>query len=122
DIMHDVVPKIEYYVGDYHCLGAARGVSNDPWELRDMIGACLQETDDVAAAGEMLSLPPQHDDANVRILIERLECQPELIALRHRHDVMGRASKDDVGALMRLVDLDLEPIQLCEAGIGECVG
>ena len=48
--------------------------------------------------------------------------QPQLVALRHRNDVVGRPVEDDVGALMRLVDLDLETVELGEPGIGESVG
>ena len=53
------------------------------------------------------------------ILVQRLEDQPQLIALRHRNDVVGRPVEDDVGALMRLVDFDLETVELAEPGIGE---
>jgi len=109
-------------VGDDHRLGAARWRRDVPGELRDVFGTRLHETADVAAAGEMLALRPQHDDANARILVERLERQPELIALRHRHNVIGRAAKDNVGTLMRFIDLDLEPVELGKAGISKCVG
>ena len=87
-----------------------------------MLGARFHEAADIAAAGEVLALAAHHDDTHARIFVQRLEGQPELVALRHRHDVIGRASKDDVGALMRLVDLDLEPIELGEPGIGERIG
>ena len=56
-----------------------------------------------------------HDDADARVLVERLEHQPQLVALRHRDDVEGRAVEDDIGALMRRVDLDLETVELGEA-------
>ena len=56
------------------------------------------------------------------VLVECFERQPELIALRHRHDIVRRPVEDDVRALVRFVDLDEEAIQFGEAGIAEGVG
>ena len=61
----------------------------------------------------------QHDDADAGVLVEALEHQPKLVALRHRHDVERRPVEDDVGALARLVDLDAEAVERGEAGIVE---
>ena len=64
-----------------------------------------------------LALAAHDDDADARILVQRLEGQTQLVALRHRHDIVGGTAQNDVGALMRLVDLDLEPVELGKAGI-----
>ena len=69
----------------------------------------------------MLADGPDHDDAHARILVQRLEHQPQLIALRHRHDIEGRPVEDDIGALMRLVDFDLEAVELGKPGVCKCV-
>ena len=84
-----------------------------------MLGICLHEAADVAAAGKMFTLRPQHDDTDARMLIERLEGQAELVALRHRHHVVGRTVEDDVGALMRLIDFNLEAVELRKTGISK---
>ena len=65
----------------------------------------------------MLADRPDDDDADPIVLIERLEHQPQLIALRHRDDIVGRPVENDVGALPCLVDLDLETVELAEPGI-----
>ena len=93
-----------------------------PSELGNVLRARLHEATDIATAGEMLALAAHDDHADARILVQRLEGQAQLVALRHRHDVVGRTAQNDVGALMRLVDLDLEPVELGEPGIGKCVG
>ena len=67
----------------------------------------------------MLAHGAQHDDAHARVLVEALEHQAELVALRHRHHVERRPVEDDVGALARLVDLDAEAVERGEAGVGE---
>ncbi|MGY4455446.1 hypothetical protein ACVWZR_010106 [Bradyrhizobium sp. i1.3.1] len=70
----------------------------------------------------MLALAAHHDHADARILVQRLEGQAQLVTLRHRHDVVGRPAQDDIGPLMRLIDLDLEPVEFCESRIGKIVG
>ena len=59
----------------------------------------------------MLADRAQHDDAHARILVERLEHEAKLVALRHRDDVERRPVEDDVGALARGVDLDAEAVE-----------
>ncbi len=108
-------------IGDDHRLGATSGRSNVPGKLGDRLGRCLHEAADIAAAGKILSDRTHHDDAYAVVLIECLEHQPELVALRHRHHVERRAVEDDVGAFMRFVDLDLEAVELGEAVIGEFI-
>jgi hypothetical protein len=44
--------------------------------------------------------------------------QPQLVALGHGDDVVGRAVQHDVCALALGVDLDAEAIQLLEQGLG----
>ena len=53
------------------------------------------------------------------VVVEALEHQPELVALRHRHHVERRPVEDDVGALARFVDLDAEAVERGEAGVVE---
>jgi hypothetical protein len=65
---------------------------------------------------------PDDDDAHARVFVERFEHQPQLVALRHRDDVVGRSVEDDVGALMRLIELDLEAVELGEPPIFENIG
>jgi hypothetical protein len=67
----------------------------------------------------MLAGGAQHDDAHARILVEGLEHQPELVALRHRHDVERRPVEDHVGALARRIDLDAEAVERGEPRVGE---
>src|ERR1044072_5668756 len=61
----------------------------------------------------------EHDHAHPCILVERLEHETKLVALRHRHDVEGRPVEDHVGALARFVDLDAEPVECRKARIDE---
>src|SRR5690242_18780369 len=67
----------------------------------------------------MLAGRAQHDHAHPRILVEKLEGEPELIALRHRHHVERRPVEDHVGALVRLVDLDAEAVGRFQAKVLE---
>jgi hypothetical protein len=69
----------------------------------------------------MLADRPDDDDADALILIKGLEHQPQLIALRHRDDIIRRPIENDVGAFMGLVDLDLETVELAKPGILENV-
>ena len=55
------------------------------------------------------------------VLVERLEHQPQLIALRHRDNIIGCPVEDDVGAFVGLVDLNLESVQLSEPGVRKSV-
>src|SRR5262249_9895992 len=64
----------------------------------------------------------QHDDAHARVLVERLEHEAQLVALRHCDDVERRPVEHDVGALVRGVDLDAETVERGQARIGECIG
>jgi hypothetical protein len=77
----------------------------------DRLGRGLHEAADIAARGKMLADRPDDDDAYARIFVERFEHQPQLVALRHRDDVVGRPVEDDIGALMRLIELDLETVE-----------
>src|SRR6185312_7774753 len=69
----------------------------------------------------MLTDGTDHDDADARILVECFEGQAKLVALPHRHDVVRRPIENDVGALMRFVNLDTETVELGETRIGELV-
>ena len=60
----------------------------------------------------MLADRAHHDDAHARIFIQRLEHQPQLVALRHRDDVERWPVENDVGALTPLVDFDLKAVEL----------
>ena len=111
--------EAEAAVGGDHRLGAARRRRDVPGELGDRLGRRLHEALDVAAAGKMLADRAQHDDAHARVLVERLEHQAKLVALRHRDDVERRPVEDDVGALARRVDLDAEAVERGEARIGK---
>ena len=64
----------------------------------------------------MLTHRAHHDDAHALVLVQRLEHEAQLVALRHGDDVEGRAVQDDVGALFGFVDLDAEPVQLARRG------
>ena len=77
-------------IGGDHRLAAARGAA--------MFQASL-ETCSGEASRKPLMLPPlekcspdgaQHDHAHAFVLVERLEDEPQLIALRHRDDVERR--------------------------------
>ena len=94
-----------------------------------MFQASLETVSGVASMNPLM-LPPeekcspdraQHDDAHACVLVERLEHQPQLVALRHRDDVERRPVEDDVGALARRVDLDAEAVERREARIGELI-
>src|SRR5260370_14341754 len=84
-----------------------------------MLGRGLEEPLDVATTGEMLADRAQHDDAHPLILIERLEHQAQLIALRHLDHVERRAMQHDIGALLLAVEFDLEAVERREARIAE---
>jgi hypothetical protein len=86
-----------------------------------MLGRRFHEAPDVSSAGKMLADGADHDDANPLVLVERLENQTELIALRHRNDIVGGTIEDDIRAFMRLVDFDAKSVEFGEAGIGEGV-
>src|SRR3954469_14189195 len=109
-------------IGGDHRLGAARRRCHVPGELRDMLGRGLEEALDVAAAGEMLADRAQHDDAHTRVVVERFECQAELIALRHLDDVERRAMQDDVGTLLFGIKLDRKAVERRKARVAECHG
>ena len=87
--------------------------------LETSLGRRFQETLDIAAAGKMLADGAQHDDAHPFILVQRLEHEPQLVALRHRNDVERRAVEDHVGALARGIDLDAKAVERGEARVGE---
>ena len=70
----------------------------------------------------MLADRAHDDDAHARVLVQRLEHQTKLVAFRHRDDVERRPVEDDIGALTRLVDLDLEAVELGEPRVRESVG
>jgi len=55
----------------------------------------------------------------MRVLVERLEHEPKLVALRHRDDVERRPVEDHLRALAALVDPDAKAIERREARIGE---
>lgn len=65
-----------------------------------MLRRCLHEALDVAPAGEVFADRAQHDHANAVIFIERLEHQPQLVALRHLDYVQRWAIEDDVGPFL----------------------
>src|SRR5262245_19727342 len=62
----------------------------------------------------MLADRAQHDHAHALVEVERLEGGAELVALPHGDDVERRAVEDDVGALLALVDLDAEAVEIVE--------
>ena len=61
----------------------------------------------------------QHDHAHALVLVQRLEHQAELVALRHFDDVERRPVEDDVGALLGDVEFDLEAVERRETRIVE---
>ena len=92
-----------------------------------MFQASLETVSGVASR-KPLMLPPEEKCSPIArstmmrtrvVLVERLEHQAKLVALRHRDDVERRPVEDDVGALARRVDLDAEAVERGEAGIGE---
>src|SRR5262249_54792566 len=88
-----------------------------PGKPGDVLGRRLQKSLDVAAAGEMFPRGTQHNDANAPILVQCLEHEAELIALRHGDNIEGRAIEDDVGTLACGIGLDTKCIERSEAGI-----
>ena len=66
----------------------------------------------------MLAGRAQHDHTHARIIVERLEHQAKLIALRHLDDVERRPVEHDVGAFARRIDLNAEAVELLQTGIG----
>src|ERR1700759_3365969 len=86
-----------------------------------MLRRRLHEAADISAARKMLAERTNHDDPDARVLVEGFERRPELIALRHRHDIVLRPVEDDVRALVRFLDLDEEAIQFGQAGVAEGV-
>ena len=67
----------------------------------------------------MLAVGAQHDHAHARILVERLEHQPKLVALRHLDDIERRPVEHHVGAFARGVDLDAKAVELLQSRIGK---
>jgi hypothetical protein len=67
----------------------------------------------------MLAGRPQHDDPYACIVVERLEHQPQLVALGHRNDVERRPVQDHVAALAHRIDVHTKAVQGPEARIGE---
>ena len=78
-----------------------------------MLGGGFEETADLAAAGEMLTDRPHHDDADVVIGVEPFEGRAQLVALRHGYDIERRPVEDHIGALALGVDLDPETVERC---------
>ncbi len=70
----------------------------------------------------MLAHGAQHDDPHPRILVERLEHEPQLIALSHFDDVQRRPVEHDIGALTLGIDLDAKSVELLQARIGKTDG
>ena len=98
-------------IGDDDRLGAARRRRDVPRQLGHMLRRGFHKTLDVAAGGKMLADRAQHDHAHALVLVQRLEHQAELIALRHFDDVERRPVEDDVGALLGDVQFDLEAVE-----------
>src|SRR5436305_2412267 len=79
------------------------------------------------ASRKPLMLPPEEKCSptarstimRMRVLVERLEHEPKLVALRHRDDVERRPVEDHLRALAALVDPDAKAIERREARIGE---
>ena len=106
-------------IGDDHRLRATRWGRDVPGELGNMLGRGFHEAFDVAAAGKMLANGAQHDHADMLVLVERLEHEPQLVALRHLDHVERRAVKDDIRALLSGVQFNLEAVECREARIVE---
>src|SRR5436190_1085275 len=109
---------VRWAIGD-HRLRTARRRGNVPRELRDVFRRGLQKAANIAAAREMLAHGAQHHDAYACLLVESLEDEAQLIALRHFDDVERRPIEDDVGAGPFGIDLDAEAVEACEPGIGK---
>ena len=80
-------------------------------ELGDVLRASLEEPRDLAAAREVLALGPEHHDTHLRVPVELLEHEAELVALGHPHDVEGRAVEHHVRPLALGVDLHPEAVE-----------
>src|SRR5581483_8928653 len=106
-------------IGDDHRFRAASRRGDVPGELGDMLGRGFHEAFDVAAAREVLADRAQHDDAHAGVLVERLENQAQLVALRHLDHIERGAVEDDVRALLALVELHGKAVERRKAGIGE---
>ena len=76
-----------------------------------MLGRGIEKAADLAAARKMLAGGPQHDDADARIGVERLEHGAQLLALGHRDDVERRPVEDHIGALPLGIDLEAEAVE-----------
>ena len=92
-------------------LCAARRLGDVPGEPGNVLGRCLQETLDIAAAGKMLAGCSQNDDANAHILVQSLEHKPKLIALGHGYDVERRPIENDIGPFARRIDFHTEAVK-----------
>ena len=95
-----------------HRLVAALGGGDVPGKLRDSLRGAVQESADVAAAGEVLPLAAQHDDSYLRVAVQGLEHRAKLVALAHGHDVERRAVEHHVRTLAGVVDLDAEAVEV----------
>jgi hypothetical protein len=67
----------------------------------------------------MLADGAQHDDPDPFILLQCLEQQPQLVALRHRNDVQRRTVEDHIGALAHGIDLHAKAVERGKARVGE---
>ena len=76
-----------------------------------MLGGCVEETTDLAAAGKMLTQRPHHDDADVLVDIRSLEGGAQLLTLRHRDNIERRPVEDHIGTLAPGVDLNVETVE-----------
>src|SRR5262249_39891420 len=106
-------------VGGDHRLATARRGGNVPGEPRHMLRACLQKSPNISAAGKMLTDGSQHDNPNTCILIQRLEGEAQLIALRHLDDVERRPVENDVGPLLGGINLDVKTVEFAKTRIKE---
>src|SRR5262249_34971973 len=88
----------------------------------DVLGRGLDEALDVAAARKVLAHAAQHDDAHARVLVERLEDETQLIALRHGDDIERRPVEHHVGAFMFGVEFDAETVERGKARVDEGEG
>src|SRR5207248_296617 len=104
-------PKAIAAAGGDDRLFASRRRGDVPGELRDMLGRGLEKAADLAAAGKMLAVRAQHDDAHPAVRVGGLEGDAQLFALTHRDDVERRPVEDDVDAFLRGIDLDPEAVE-----------
>src|SRR6185312_13189795 len=70
--------------------------------------------------GKVFANRAQHDHAHALVLVQSLEYQSHLIALRHLDHIERRTIEDDVGALLLGVHFHLEAVERGEARIGKC--